>query len=99
MISQPMEFIQLIILMLTVVFLIVAIEYRRLTFAVISFAVANGFLSLAFFALGAPYVAVFNFSVFSGAVAILLLATMSLESPENEQPGSSTGEQNEEVTA
>ncbi|MCF2136565.1 MAG: hypothetical protein K9W43_04915 [Candidatus Thorarchaeota archaeon] len=98
MISEPFEFIQLMILILTVVFLIVAIEYRRLSFAIISFATGNGFLSLAFFALGAPYAAVFNFSVFSGAVAILFLAAMNLGAPE-EESGNTTSETSEEVMA
>ncbi len=98
MISEPMEFIQLLILILTVVFLIVAVEYRRLSFAIISFATGNGLLSLAFFALGAPYAAVFNFSVFSGAIAILFLAAMNLESPE-EESGGTTGETSGEVSA
>jgi len=42
-------------------------------------------------------VAVFNLSVFSGAVAILFLAAMNLESPESEEdlPGSI----NEEVVS
>ena len=81
MISEPFEFAQLIVLIMSIVFLLLAVEYKKLSFAVISFAVGMGFLSLAFFALGAPYVAVFNFSVFSGAVAILFLAAMNLDSP------------------
>ncbi len=85
MISQPFEFAQLIVLILTVVFFLLAIEYRKLSFAVIAFAVGNGFLSLTFFALGAPFVAVFNFSVFSGAIAILFLAAMSLEAPAEDE--------------
>ncbi|MBD3408067.1 MAG: hypothetical protein GF411_18245 [Candidatus Lokiarchaeota archaeon] len=84
MISEPFEFAQLIILVLAVVFLVIAIEYRKLSFAIISFAVGNGFLSLAFFALGAPIVAAFNFSVFSGAFLIVFLATMNLDAPEEE---------------
>ncbi len=82
---QPFEFIQLIVLILTVVFFLLAIEYRKLSFAVIAFAIGNGFLSLTFFALGAPFVAVFNFSMFSGAIAILFLAAMSLEAPAEEE--------------
>jgi NADH:ubiquinone oxidoreductase subunit 6 (subunit J) len=94
MISEPFEFAQLIVLILTIVFLLLAVEYKKLSFAVIAFAVGNGFLSLAFFALGAPYVAVFNFSVFSGAVAILFLAAMSLDTPADEdEMGTETDEE------
>ena len=85
MITQPIEFVQLFILVLAVVFLIVAVEYKRLYFAIISFALGNGFVSLAFFALGAFYVAVFNLTVFSGAVVIMFLTMMNLESPEDEK--------------
>jgi NADH:ubiquinone oxidoreductase subunit 6 (subunit J) len=42
-------------------------------------------VSLAFFALGAFYVAVFNLTVFSGAVVIMFLTMMNLEAPDNEQ--------------
>lgn len=97
MISTLIEVLQIIILILMFLFLAAAIEYRKLSFAIIAFAVGNGFLSLSFFILGAPLVAVFNLSVFSGAVAILFLAAMNLESPESEEdlPGSI----NEEVVS
>lgn len=85
MISTVIEVLQIIILIMAFLFLAIAIEYRKLSFAIIAFAVGNGFLSLTFFALGAPLVAVFNLSVFSGAVAILFLAAMNLESPEVEE--------------
>ena len=81
MISTLIEVLQVVILVLTFIFLVGAIEYRKLSFAIVAFAVGNGFLSLSFFTLGAPLVAVFNLSVFSGAVAILFLVTMNLEDP------------------
>lgn len=90
MISEPFEFAQLILLILTVVFLLLAVEYRKLSFAVIAFAVGNGFLSLAFFALGAPLVGAFNATVFSGAIAILFLITMNLDAPGIEPSDEST---------
>ena len=86
MISTLFEIAQLVILVIALVFFVVAIEYRKLSFAIIAFAVANSFLSLSFFALGAPVVAVFNLSVFSGAFVILFLAMMSMEAPEDEGP-------------
>ncbi len=98
MISQPLEFVQLAILVLALGFLVVAVEHRRLALAIIAFAVGNGLLSLLYFVLGAPYVAVFNFSVFSGAIAILFLATMSLATPE-EAAGVPEDESGTEVTA
>jgi NADH:ubiquinone oxidoreductase subunit 6 (subunit J) len=85
MISTLIEVLQVVILVLTFIFLVGAIEYRKLSFAIVAFAVGNGFLSLSFFALGAPLVAVFNLSVFSGAVAILFLVTMNLEDPKEEE--------------
>ena len=85
MISTIIEVLQVAILVLSFIFLVGAIEYRKLSFAIVAFAVGNGFLSLSFFALGAPLVAVFNLSVFSGAVAILFLVTMNLETPEDEE--------------
>jgi NADH:ubiquinone oxidoreductase subunit 6 (subunit J) len=85
MISNLIEVLQVVILVLMFIFLVGAIEYRKLSFAIIAFAVGNGFLSLSFFALGAPLVAVFNLSVFSGAVAILFLVTMNLDSSEVEE--------------
>ena len=92
MISTPFEILQLVVLILMLVFFVLAIEYRRLVFAIISFAVANGFLSLLFFVLGAPYVAVFNFSVFSGAVAILFLAVLNMEPPDEQVADASDSE-------
>ena len=92
MISTLLEVLQIIILVMMFLFLAVAIEYRKLSFAIIAFAVGNGFLSLSFFILGAPLVGVFNLSVFSGAVAILFLAAMNLESPAVEDEGLGTDE-------
>ena len=85
MISTLIEVLQVVILVLTFIFLVGAIEYRKLSFAIVAFAVGNGFLSLSFLALGAPLVAVFNLSVFSGAVAILFLVTMNLDDPKEEE--------------
>ncbi|NHJ13002.1 MAG: hypothetical protein EAX95_04960 [Candidatus Thorarchaeota archaeon] len=85
MISTVSEVIQLLILILTAAFFIIAIEYRKLSFSVIAFAVANGVLSLSFVILGAPYVAFFNCTVFSGAFAILFLTTMNLDEPTEAQ--------------
>ncbi|TFG31921.1 hypothetical protein EU527_11380 [Candidatus Thorarchaeota archaeon] len=95
MISTLIEVLQIIFLVMMLLFLVVAIEYRKLSFAIIAFAIGNGFLSLSFFALGAPLVAVFNLSVFSGAVAILFLAAMNLQPPEIEDEG--LGNENSEV--
>ena len=92
MISTLLEVLQVAILVLMFIFLAVAIEYRKLSFSIIAFAIGNGFLSLSFFILGAPLVAVFNLSVFSGAVAILFLAAMNLENPEIEEEGLDTSE-------
>ncbi|MBN2227994.1 MAG: hypothetical protein JW779_00250 [Candidatus Thorarchaeota archaeon] len=93
MITTLLEVLQVIILVLMFIFLVVSIEYRKLSFAIIAFAVGNGFLSLSFFVLGAPLVAVFNLSVFSGAVAILFLVTMNLDTPENEEPPKNTSDE------
>ncbi|NHI82907.1 MAG: hypothetical protein EAX81_01200 [Candidatus Thorarchaeota archaeon] len=87
------EVIQLLILVLTVVFFIVAIEYRKLSFSVIAFALANGILSLSFVILGAPYVAFFNCTVFSGAFAILFLTTMNLDEPGEAETEPKTGDE------
>ncbi|TFF84625.1 hypothetical protein EU524_00750 [Candidatus Thorarchaeota archaeon] len=87
MISTLYEVLQLVVLVLTVLFLMVAVEYRKLSFAIIAFAVGNLFLSMSFAVLGAPLVAVFNATVFSGAIAILFLSTMNLEAPEVEEEG------------
>jgi NADH:ubiquinone oxidoreductase subunit 6 (subunit J) len=87
MISTLYEILQLLVLVLTVSFLVVAVEYRKLSFAIIAFAVGNLFLSISFAVLGAPLVAVFNATVFSGAIAILFLSAMNLESPEVEEEG------------
>ncbi len=85
MITEPIEFLQLFILILAIVFMGIAIEYRRLVYSVISFALGNSWVSITFFILGAPLVAVFNFGVFSIAVVIILLATINMESPEVEE--------------
>jgi NADH:ubiquinone oxidoreductase subunit 6 (subunit J) len=92
MISTLFEVLQLITLVLTALFLVVAVEYRRLSFAIISFAVGNLFLSIAFAVLGAPLVAVFNATVFSGAVAILFLSAMNLETPPGDDSDLETSE-------
>jgi NADH:ubiquinone oxidoreductase subunit 6 (subunit J) len=95
MISTLYEILQLLVLVLTVFFLMVAVEYKKLSFAIIAFAVGNLFLSISFAVLGAPLVAVFNATVFSGAIAILFLSAMNLESPEVEEEGLGTSPRQE----
>ena len=69
----------------TVVFALLAIEVRNLTHSIILLAIMSVFLAVIFWLLFAPYPAVFQLSVYSGAVTVLLLAALSLTSRKEEE--------------
>ncbi len=63
---------------LAILFGIIAVELKRLDHAVISFAAMNVVLGALFYLLYAPWVAVFQWLIYAGAIVVLLLVTVSL---------------------
>ena len=66
----------LTLILLTLAFSILAVELKDMLKAILSFTVANVFLSAILYLLGAPYLAVFQLLIYAGAVTILFLATI-----------------------
>jgi NADH:ubiquinone oxidoreductase subunit 6 (subunit J) len=66
------------ILALVIVFGALAVELKRLDHAIIAFAVMNVILGVLFYLLYAPWVAVFQWLIYAGAIVVLLLVTISL---------------------
>jgi NADH-quinone oxidoreductase subunit J len=75
----------IIFLIATMIFIIMAIEMKNLIKASISLGIGSALLSIVFFVLGAPIAAVFELSVCAGLVTILLLSAIGmLEKEESE---------------
>lgn len=70
--------IELILLLLIICFSIITVEIRNLIRAVIFFALTCISIGVLFWVLGAYYVAVFQMSVYAGAMVVLFLAVILL---------------------
>ena len=57
---------------------VIAVEVKRLDYAVISFAGMCIVLGILFYLLFAPWVAVLQLAIFAGAIAVLLLVTVNV---------------------
>ena len=74
-----------IVILLAIIFAVLTITIKNLNRAISAFAVFSVVLSVAFYLLGAPYVAVFQLLVFTGAVTVLFLAALhTVEGGESE---------------
>jgi NADH-quinone oxidoreductase subunit J len=65
-----------LLVILAVIFSILATQYKELNRAIAFFAVANVVISVIFYILGAPYIAVFQLLVYAGAVTVLFLTAL-----------------------
>jgi len=74
-----------IILLSTTVFLIIAIELKELVKATIALGIGSALLASVFYILNAPYAAVFELSVATGLVTVLLLSAISMIEKEKTQ--------------
>lgn len=68
-----------------VIFALLAVELKKLAYAVVSLGLMSTVLSIIFYILYAPYVAVINLLVYAGAVIVLFLAVLSLMRPGEER--------------
>ena len=66
------------LLALVVNFGVLAVELKRLDHAIIAFAAMNVVLGVIFYLLYAPWVAVFQWLIYAGAVVVLFLVTVNL---------------------
>lgn len=66
------------ILVATSIFLIIAIELKDLVKATIALGIGSALLASVFYILDAPYAAVFELSVATGVVTILLLSAIGM---------------------
>jgi len=67
-----------------IIFALLAVELKKLAYAVVSLGLMSTVLSIIFYVLYAPYVAVINLLVYAGAVIVLFLAVLSLMKPGEE---------------
>ena len=67
-----------VLLAITVILAIIAVEVKRLVYAIIAFCGLGVMLGILFLLLEAPYVAVFQFTIYAGAITALLLAAEAL---------------------
>jgi NADH-quinone oxidoreductase subunit J len=74
----------ILLLIAVVLFSLLAILLRDLLKSAISLAVASIFLSIIFFMMNAPYIAVFEISVVAGLITVLFISTVALVKKEEE---------------
>ncbi|HDJ66098.1 MAG TPA: hypothetical protein ENF33_00070 [Nitrososphaeria archaeon] len=72
------DLIQLFLIVLTLAFAILSIEVKDLFYAIIFFALMCISIGSMFWMLNAPYLAVFQLSIYAGAVVALFLVTITL---------------------
>ena len=70
--------VSIIILLSTMVFLLIAIELKDLVKATIALGIGSALLASVFYLLGAVYAAVFELSVATGLVTVLLLSAIGM---------------------
>ncbi len=70
------ETVHYVLIAVTIVMAMITIKFRDLTRAIMSFAVFNVSISMIYYLLGAPFVAVFQLLVYVGAVTVLFLVTL-----------------------
>ena len=68
----------IVLLIATVLFIVIAIELKDLVKSAIALGIGSALLAAVFYALGAPYAAVFELSVAAGLVTILLLSAIGM---------------------
>ena len=71
-----LDFIHLVLVFLLIISSILAIELKDILKAIMAFCIMSITLAIIFYALGAPYVAVFQLLIYAGAVTVLLLAAI-----------------------
>lgn len=69
---------------LTIIFAFLAVEIKKILYAVISFASMCVTIGAIFWILNAPYVAVFQILIYAGAVVAIFLAAIMLTSKKEE---------------
>lgn len=70
--------VHIVLLIVTIIFVVLAVEYRNLLRAAISLGVASGMLAIIFYQLDSPFAAVIELSVCAGLITILFIAVISL---------------------
>ena len=61
---------------LAIIFAVICIEIKDLLKVILTFMILNILISIVFYLIGAPYVAVFQLSVYAVGITVLLLAFM-----------------------
>ena len=70
------ETVHYLLIAVTIVLALITVKSQDLTRAIMSFAVFNVSISMIYYLLGAPFVAVFQLLVYAGAVTVLFLVTL-----------------------
>jgi len=83
--EMGLEFVEVALIVFLIMFALLAVELKKLVYAVASLGLMSTVLSIIFYILYAPYVAVINLLVYAGAVIVLFLAVLSLMKPGEEE--------------
>ena len=74
----PGDIANLVILVATLIFIIIAIELKNLIKSSISLGIGSALLAVVFYMIGAPIASIFELSVCAGLVTILLLSAIGM---------------------
>ncbi len=69
---------EIALLAITVLLAVLTVELRRLVYAIVAFCGFGVAIGVLFLLLEAPYAAVFQFSIYAGAITALLLAAEAI---------------------
>lgn len=75
---MPFDYLQIALLVLTLLLAITTIELKNLLYAVLSFCGMCITIGALYWLLNAPYVAVFQILIYAGAVVTIFLAALTL---------------------
>ncbi len=73
-----MDFVLILLLIISLVSAASAVFHPNLMYAVLSLLVFNIILAIVYYALSAPFVAVFQLAVFAGAIIVFFIVTVTL---------------------
>jgi NAD(P)H-quinone oxidoreductase subunit 6 len=75
---MPLDYLQIALMLLTLILAVSTVELKNLLYAVISFCGMCIAIGALYWLMNAPYVAVFQLLIYAGAVVTIFLAALTL---------------------
>jgi NADH:ubiquinone oxidoreductase subunit 6 (subunit J) len=75
---MPLDYLQIILMALTLILAISTVELKNLLYAVVSFCAMCISIGALYWLMNAPYVSVFQLLIYAGAIVTIFLAALTL---------------------